>query len=68
MARRNKERATDRLHQALMRVSASVELIDKMDDAALGANAAVALRTQLHEGIDEAYAALDDIRHLAATL
>jgi hypothetical protein len=68
MARRNKERATDRLNQALSRISAAADMVDKIEGINDKAQAAAALRTQLSEAVEEAYAALADIRQLAAAL
>jgi hypothetical protein len=64
---KRRERATDRLNLALSRISAAAELVDKMDVVDRAA-AAAALRTQLSDAVEEAYAALGDIRDVAAAL
>ena len=68
MARRsNNQRATDRLNLALAKISAAAELVDHFDGPDKQ-TAAATLRKQLGEGLDEAHAALGDIKHIANTI
>jgi hypothetical protein len=68
MARRtNRERATDRLNLALARISAAAEIVEHLEGPERAATA-TALRKQFGEALDEAHAALADIRDVAATL
>jgi hypothetical protein len=56
------QRASERLNVALARIHAAVGLMEA------GEGAAATLKKQMEEAIEEAYAALSDIRHALATL
>lgn len=66
--RNNQTRATERLNQALARISAAAELVDQFEPGADKQTAATILRKQLGEALDEAHAALGDIRHAASAI
>lgn len=66
--RTNQSRASDRLNVALARISAAAELVDQFEPGADKQTAATVLRKQLTEAIDEAHAALVDIRHAAGAI
>ena len=69
MSRRsNNQRATDRLNIALARISAAAEMVDQIESMADKQTTAAALRKQFGEALDEAHAALGDIRHIAGTI
>ena len=65
MSRRREpqQRASEQLNLALARIHAAIGLLETVGGTSL-AN----LKKQMEEGIEEAYAALGDVRHVASLL
>jgi hypothetical protein len=59
MARTRQQRALDRLNVAIAGVSASTQMIETSTSAEM----VTKLREQIEHQVDEAYAAISDIRH-----
>ena len=74
---RNQRRATDRLNTALARIAATADLLEQFEPSNGNGNGnkevtalpiMKKLASQLSEAIDEAYAAISDIRHVTDQL
>lgn len=69
MARRaaNQQRATDRLNVALTKITVAAEMVLDVG-APQDEQKRVAMREQIEQAKDEAYAALGDIRHAVGAI